>query len=87
VAAFSRVTGRRYNPMTVPWPILGSAASLFAVASAVGLDTVIHPDRVMKLVQSTRVVPGWLRSQGYKFATNLEQALQHWCDETGGTFE
>ena len=87
VSAFGRVSGRDYKPFTVPWPILRSGAGLFEAAAAMGVKTVIHPDRVMKLVQSTRVYPRWLVSRGYEFRTDLEAALRLWRDETDGRFE
>ena len=46
----------------------------------------MHRERVLKLVKSTRVTPGWLQSRGYGFRTDLEQALTAWRNETDGTF-
>ncbi len=47
----------------------------------------IHPDRVMKLVQSTDVYPGWLVSKGKIFDQGLNRALQRWSDDTNGKFK
>jgi len=87
VETFGRVTGHRAHPMTVPLGPIMAAAGLFEVASLLGLKTPIHRDRVMKLVQSTRIHPGWLRETGYAFSTDLEAALTRWRDETGGRFD
>jgi GlcNAc-P-P-Und epimerase len=48
---------------------------------------VIRPGRVMKLVQSTKVAPGWLQANGYHLSTNLRTALKSWSDETQGKFD
>ncbi len=87
VEAFGRVTGRETRPMTMPLAPIMAAASLFEIASRFGLKTPIHRDRVMKLVQSTRIEPGWLRENGYAFSTDLEAALTRWRDETDGRFD
>jgi len=87
VNTFGRVMGRRYTPMMLPWPLLRAAAAALQATGALGLRTVIHPDRVMKLVQSTRIAPGWLLTNGYEFSTNLKTALENWRDETGGRFD
>jgi nucleoside-diphosphate-sugar epimerase len=87
VRTFAQVTGRRADPPTLPLAPMLAAASLFEFASAIGLKTPIHRARIMKLVQSTKVVPGWLRAHGYGFATDLGVALRRWSQETGGRFE
>lgn len=46
----------------------------------------IHPDRVMKLVKSTDVYPGWLVSQDKKFDGGVEVALNKWSSATNGKF-
>ena len=87
VAAFKSVTGWRANPPTLPiFPLL-VAATLFEIAAKLGLKTPIHRERVMKLVNSTKVAPGWLRANGYVFETDLAAALKSWAEETRGSFE
>lgn len=86
VETFGQVAGRRYSPPTLPIGPLLSAASLFEAASALGLKNPIHRARVLKLAQSTKVAPGWLQANGYRFSTDLAAALQRWSDETGGRF-
>ncbi|CAM3107795.1 hypothetical protein PAT01_00250 [Pseudoalteromonas atlantica] len=46
----------------------------------------IHPERVMKLVKSTDVYPGWLVSKGKKFDGGVEVALSKWSSSTDGKF-
>jgi nucleoside-diphosphate-sugar epimerase len=87
VHIFARVTGRKVNPMTLPLTPILAAAGLFEVAGRLGLKTPIHRERVMKLVRSTRVHPGWLQASGYEFSTDLEAALRRWRDETKGRFD
>ncbi len=87
VAMFKAVTGWKAKPPTVPiFPLL-AAATVFEIAAKFGLKTPIHRERVMKLVNSTKVAPGWLKSQGYNFKTDLKSALKSWSDETSGSFE
>jgi len=87
VAAFGRATGQPRRPLTVPLAPVKAAAGAFEIANALGVRNSIHRDRVMKLVQSTRVKPGWLLSSGYDFASDLDQALRAWSAETGGIFD
>jgi GlcNAc-P-P-Und epimerase len=86
VRTFAQVAGYRTERATLPLPALLLAAELMKVANAVGLRSWIHPDRVMKLVQSTRVAPGWLEEAGYEFKTDLKSGLTLWRDETDGRF-
>lgn len=86
VATFSKVTGRKSNPPTLPLAPMLLAASLFEAADAVGIKNWIHRDRVRKLAQSTKVAPGWLQANAYPFATNLQSALENWYVETDGRF-
>ncbi len=87
VRTFAEVAGFRPNRPTLPLFALMAAAYVFAAANKVGVKTWIHPDRVLKLVQSTRVAPAWLQSSGYEFKTNLRDALIRWRDETNGRFD
>ena len=86
VRAFKDVAGFGASPPTVPLEPLLTAASVFEFASRAGVKTSIHRDRVMKLVKSTRIAPGWLKENGYTFATDLPAALALWRDETQGRF-
>jgi nucleoside-diphosphate-sugar epimerase len=50
------------------------------------LNIGIHPERVIKLLVSTNIFPGWVESNHLKLSGNLETALKRWHDETGGRF-
>lgn len=82
VGAFKRISGFTHSPPTVPLPVLMGAACVFEVAAKVGVRTPIHRERVLKLVNSTKVWPGWLKENGYAFRSNLESALTAWRDES-----
>jgi len=61
------------------------AATLLKPFSVFGLG--IHPERVMKLVRSTDVMPEWLSSHGHAKTKALEAALEDWKNETAGRFD
>jgi nucleoside-diphosphate-sugar epimerase len=86
VRTFSRVSDLPANPPTAPAPLLYAAATVFEAANAMGLKNPIHRERVVKLVQSTRIVPQWLIDRGYRFSSNLETALRSWAAESDGRF-
>jgi nucleoside-diphosphate-sugar epimerase len=86
VRAFADVAGFRSRVPTVPLALLIAAAGVFEAAAAIGFKTPVHRARVMKLVRSTRIAPGWLLRNGYAFTTDLRSALAQWRDETGGRF-
>jgi nucleoside-diphosphate-sugar epimerase len=81
VQTLKRIAGFSHSPPTLPLPLLIGAAQLFEVASRFGLRTPIHRERVLKLVNSTKVWPGWLTDHGYVFQTDLESALLAWQAE------
>jgi len=82
-----RLTGVRRRPLTLPLGPMLAAALVFEGLALVGLKTAIHRDRVMKLVQSTRIRPDWLLTKGYRFSTDIETALDLWRIETEGRFD
>jgi hypothetical protein len=46
----------------------------------------IHPDRVMKLVRSTDIAPGWLESRSASMRGRIGSALDRWAQSTSGSF-
>ena len=86
VQTFGRVCGFKARHATLPVAPLYIAAGLFEVANRLGLPNPVHRERILKLVQSTKIAPAWLQDRGYPFRTDLEQALTAWRDETSGTF-
>jgi len=87
VRTFAEVAGYGAERLTMPLPVLLVAARLIGLAKILGFESWIHPDRVLKLFQSTRVAPGWLQAAGYKFKTDMKSALTLWRDETDGCFD
>lgn len=87
VKILCRLTGRRANPITLPLQPMLLAARVFETATRMGLKTAIHRDRVMKLVQSTKIRPDWLLANGYRFSSDIQTALEQWCAETKGRFD
>lgn len=84
VAAFSDVEGKTFRPATLPLtPVLGGARLVHALTRT----STFHPDRIMKLVKSTRIVPGWLVANHYPFLFDLPHALNAWSKETDGAFD
>ena len=86
VQAFAEVCGYKARHATLPVAPLYAAAGLFEVANRLGVRNPVHRERVIKLVRSTRIQPGWLMARNYQFQTDIHQALVAWRDETNGTF-
>ena len=86
VAAFAEVCSFKARYATLPVAPLYAIASLFEIADQLGLRNPIHRERILKLVRSTRIEPGWLKSRGYEFGSDLRHALAAWRDETHGAF-
>lgn len=87
VGAFAMVAGFGAWRPNMPLAPMVVAAGLFEFAAKFGLNTPIHRERIRKLVQSTRIWPGWLTANGYSWSTDLERALTTWRDETHGRFD
>ncbi len=68
----------------VPRGVVTLAATLLRPFSVMGLG--IHPDRVMKLVRSTDVVPAWLETAGRAAEGKLPSAIERWNAQSGGRF-
>ena len=68
----------------VPRGVVTLAATLLRPFSVMGLG--IHPDRVMKLVRSTDVVPAWLETAGRAAEGRLPSAIERWNAQSGGRF-
>jgi len=68
----------------VPLGLILAGAKILRPFTMIGLG--IHPDRVMKLVQSTDVVPGWLENHGLSRYGTIEAALDRWRQSSQGRF-
>lgn len=60
------------------------AAILRPISAATGLG--IHPDRILKLMVSTNILPTWTEQQGLKSKDCLKDALVVWKKECNGAF-
>ena len=87
VYAFSDVCHFKRRYATLPVAPLYAAAGIFEVLDHLGIRNPVHRQRILKLVQSTRIEPGWLKANDYTFKYDLKSALQAWCAETDGTFD
>lgn len=86
VQALCAVTGWRARPPAIPLPLLMAIGAAGEVFDRLGWSNPFHRDRIRKLVESTRVDPGWLRAQGFQFHEDLTVALAKWRDESDGRF-
>lgn len=84
VNAFRSTAFPNAREFLIPEPAVKAAAGVLRPFSALGLG--IHPDRVMKLVRSTDIAPGWLQSKGQAQLGRLQSALLRWKDESSGLF-
>ena len=84
VETFREQHMRGAKTFLVPRGVVTLAATLLRPFSVMGLG--IHPDRVMKLVRSTDVVPGWLEATGRAAQGRLPSAIDRWNAESGGRF-
>jgi GlcNAc-P-P-Und epimerase len=74
--AFSEVGGYPRPLGQVPLPILMAAARVLNHAGARSFN----PERVMKLVRSTNIVPELLIEKKFPYETDLREALRRWRD-------
>lgn len=68
----------------VPLGLVMAAARVLRPMSAVGLG--IHPERVMKLVRSTDIAPGWLERHSASTRGKIVSALDRWAQTSRGSF-
>ncbi|TEW56163.1 SDR family oxidoreductase [Psychromonas sp. RZ22] len=85
ISIFKENHFKNVKTFLVPRVIVTGIAKFLRMFNAFNIG--IHPDRVMKLVQSTDVYPGWLVSKGKIFDQGLKSALQRWSNNTSGTFK
>jgi nucleoside-diphosphate-sugar epimerase len=85
IKTFKKEHFPKVKTVLVPKFIVLLAAKTFRLFNAFNVG--IHPDRVMKLVQSTNIYPGWLVQQGKTFDDGLVKALADWHKDSSGTFK
>ncbi|MEJ0041065.1 MAG: NAD-dependent epimerase/dehydratase family protein [Rhizomicrobium sp.] len=75
---------RKARTVTIPTAAVSAAAKALKPFSRFGLG--IHPDRVLKLIVSTNIVPQWLSSQGFSRRGRIKLAFDRWAEKSGGRF-
>jgi len=68
----------------IPLGVVMAGAKMLRPMSAMGLG--IHPERVMKLVRSTDIAPGWLETRNASARGRIGPALDRWAVSSNGTF-
>ncbi|WP_181705717.1 NAD-dependent epimerase/dehydratase family protein [Chthonobacter rhizosphaerae] len=83
--AFSKVAGYKPVTTTVPISVMLLAGFGMEVLNALGLKkSSINRARVMKLYQSTNVLPNELKKHGFPYRYTLEGSLARWKDTSKG---
>lgn len=77
-AEFNKVAGYKLPRFTVPLWLMLCGASVFELLAKLGIRTSINRSRVLKLVNSTNIVPKMLDNLGYRFETDLREGLSRW---------
>ena len=81
VETVKKVTGIRKHVPLIPAWMLNRAAGVLGALDAVGLG--FHPDRVKKLMVSTRI-DGHALDNAYPLEYTLESAIEDWWKDCGG---
>lgn len=84
VEAFRAKHFAKAKTFDVPLSLVMAAAQVARPISAMGLG--IHPERVMKLVRSTDIAPGWLESHNATTRGKIAAALDRWAECSNGSF-
>jgi GlcNAc-P-P-Und epimerase len=84
VEAFRTKHFAKVKTFEVPFGLVMTAARLLRPISAMGLG--IHPERVMKLVRSTDIAPGWLEDHHASMRGQIASALDRWAEYSKGSF-
>jgi GlcNAc-P-P-Und epimerase len=84
VEAFRTKHFAKVKTFEIPLGLVMAAARLLRPISAMGLG--IHPERIMKLVRSTDIVPGWLEDHHASMRGRIASALDRWAEYSKGSF-
>jgi GlcNAc-P-P-Und epimerase len=84
VEAFRARHFPKARTVEIPLGVVMAAARTLRPISALGLG--IHPDRVMKLVRSTDIAPGWLEARNASMRGRIASALDRWAAASNGSF-
>ncbi|MBB1379353.1 NAD(P)-dependent oxidoreductase [Pseudoalteromonas sp. SR43-2] len=85
VNAFQDQHFQNVKTMLFPKSVMLAGASLLKAVNF--LDIGIHPERILKLINSTDVYPQWLEDEGLLFDNGLKNALAKWAQDTNGSFK
>lgn len=86
--AFSQVAGYPKATRVIPLPLILCAGWGFELLHRLGVKTSINRARVMKLNQSTNILPKVLENRRFPFQFNLEASLRDWLQSSSsGQFE
>lgn len=84
VEAFRAKHFAKARTFDIPLGLVLAAARILRPVSALGMG--IHPERVMKLVRSTDIAPGWLESRNASLRGQIAAALDRWAEYSNGSF-
>lgn len=85
VETFRRVQFPRVKTILLPLPVMMALAKLFYLTR--WLQIGIHPERILKLVRSTDIIPEWLEAKGFARRNALPDALKRWADASQHRFD
>lgn len=77
-AAFDRVAATGMPLGVMPLPVMLAGGLAFEILGLLGYRTSVNRARVLKLVNSTNIVPQVMPALGYTYETDLEEALRRW---------
>lgn len=78
VNAIASAWGVRRSPLTVPYTVALSLASLIALADPLGRKFAVHPRRIQKLYNDTNISTQRLLDRGWRPRYSLEDAFRDW---------
>ena len=84
VEAFRAKHFPKAKTFEIPLGLVMAGAQVLRPMSAMGLG--IHPERVMKLVRSTDIAPGWLENHNASMRGRIASALDRWAESSSGSF-
>jgi len=78
--AFHEIGGLARPRGTLPLALMLAVARTFELLDALGLENAVNRERIFKLVRSTSIEPSALEQAGYRYETDLAEALRRWRD-------
>lgn len=84
ITAFKRNHFPTAKEFMVPKVVVLFAAKILSVFNFLNIG--IHPDRVLKLVNSTNIYPGWIEKSGFSLNQDIDTALERWSKDTNEKF-